>query len=300
MELKELGRTGVKIPAIGIGTWKLGSDTYADIMAMKEGFRLGMKFIDTAEMYKTEGIVRDAIKGESVFVATKVSPHHLHYDGVIRACDESLKTLGVKCIDLYQIHWPNKTVPIKETMKAMEKLVEDGKIKYIGVSNFSVKEFEDAQSALKSQRIVSNQVEYSILVRNPEHDLLDYCTKNKVTLIAYSPLARGGLFDTRYNELLSIMNSIGKKHGKTIIQVALNWLISKEPVVAIPKASNIDHMKENAGAGDFKLTKEEIEEINKVLYKFKHGSVAGRFGPILKSSSLPWHIYERFGKKTQD
>lgn len=172
MELKELGGSGEKIPAIGIGTWKMGVDRKAEVAALGAGIAAGSRFVDTAEIYGTEHIVAEALRGKSgVFVATKVWPNHLHYDDVIKACDRSLAQLGVKSIDLYQIHWPNYKVPIEETMAAMEKLVDDGKIRHIGVSNFSAKEMQEARAAMKRYDIVSNQVEFSILVRDAEKSL---------------------------------------------------------------------------------------------------------------------------------
>ena len=194
-------------------------------------------------------MVGEAINGmENVFVATKVSPHNFRYGDVIRACDFSLSKLRVKQIDLYQLHWPNHSIPIAETMRAMEQLKKDGKIRHIGVSNFDVKELEEAQYALKNDEIVSNQVEYSILVRNVEHDLTGYCKKNKVTVIAYSPLARGAIFSKKYEPLRAVLAKIGENHEKSVAQVALNWLVSKENVIAIPKASDKRHATENAEA----------------------------------------------------
>ncbi len=294
MKFKELGKTGALIPTIGMGTWKLGDGGQGGTLALKEGFRLGAKFVDTAEMYGTEHLVGKALIGEKeVFVATKVSPHHLSYDDVIRSCERSLKELGIRQIDLYQVHWPNKSIPIKETMRAMERLVDEGKIKYIGVSNFDIAEFEEAQAALSANEIVSNQVEYSVLVRDPETSgLLDYCKSNKITLIAYSPLVRGALRDRRYMDFVKILSEIGKEHDATDSQIALSWLLSKEQVVAVPKAGRIEHIRENVASADINLDADEIERIGKVAMRFKHNSVAGPFHNIMKRSSLPWSIHE--------
>ncbi|MDE1851597.1 MAG: aldo/keto reductase [Candidatus Micrarchaeota archaeon] len=266
MRKKELGKTKEMIPELGMGTWKLGQDPEKELAALKEGFSLGMRFVDTAEMYHTEDIVGRALNGEKeVFVATKVSPSHFAYDDVIKSCNASLEKLGIKTIDLYQLHWPNPRVPIAETMKAMEKLVEDGKIRYIGVSNFSVDEMKAAQDSLKRNEIVSNQVEYSVLVRDVEDGLLDYCQKEKVTVIAYSPLAMGRLYDAKYSRVCGMLEEIGKKYGKSVAQIALNWLLSKENVVAIPKAGNPKHMAENAAASGFEMSKEDIGRMNDFL-----------------------------------
>jgi diketogulonate reductase-like aldo/keto reductase len=223
-----------------------------------------MNFIDTAEMYgagHSEELIGEAIKGirEKVFIATKVLPTNFRYEDVIKACERSLLRLKTSYIDLYQLHWPNPSIPIKETMRAMEKLVNEGKIRYIGISNFSVEETIEAMNALSKYEIVSNQVEYSLLVRDIEKDLLDFCRKNKITVIAYSPLARGELLKGKYYEFLS---KIGKKYNKTAAQVALNWLIIKENVVAIPKAFSKAKIVENMGAYGWKLSDEDLKAID--------------------------------------
>lgn len=286
MEYTELGRTGEKIPLIGIGTWKM-LNGYTDIEAIRVGIRQGMNLVDTAEMYGNEAMVGEAIKGmENVFVATKVSPHNFRFDDVMRACNTSLSKLGVKQIDLYQLHWPNHSVPITETMRAMEQLKKDGKIRHIGVSNFDVKELEEAQHALKNDEIVSNQVEYSILVRDVEKNLLSHCMKNKITVIAYSPLARGAIFSKKYDGLRKVLATIGENHDKSVAQVALNWLVSRENIIAIPKASDKRHAIENAEAVGWNLTKEEMSEINSFLSRVKKRPLTSVFTPLIKRSGF--------------
>ncbi len=298
MKLKYLGNTKEKIPEIGIGTWKMGINPEKEVTALRAGMDAGMRFIDTAEMYGTEWVVAKAIKNEGdVFVATKVSPSHFSYDDVIKACDRSLKSLEVKQIDLYQLHWPNHSVPIRETMRAMEDLVDAGKIRHIGVSNFSIREFQEAQDSMAKYRIVSNQVEYSILV-GLEPGLLDFCNKHKVTIIAYSPLAKGALFDPKNRHALLVLEAIGRAHGKTAAQVALNWTVSNENVVAIPKASDAAHVLENAGASGWELTKKEYRMLDPISGNSQ--SPLSRYHHILKSSGV-WaraahSIYERKGK----
>jgi len=260
MKYVELGKTGEKVPAIGFGTWKLGNE---GIDAIKKSIELGANFIDTAEMYGNEAIVGRAIKGADAFIATKVSPHHLHYEDVIKACNTSAQLLGVKQIDLYQIHWPNPAIPIKETMKAMEKLVDEGKIRYIGVSNFSLNELEEAQSAMSKYDIVSNQVEYNIMVREIEDDLIPFCRKENITVIAYSPLARGAIFKEK--KVYRLLNELAGKYGRSIAQISLNYLIANGGVVAIPKASGIPHVEENVGAADFTISKEDLAKIRRFL-----------------------------------
>jgi diketogulonate reductase-like aldo/keto reductase len=271
IEYKELGKTGEKIPALGLGTWGIGGFSYPDysndelaIEIIRFAVEIGMNFIDTAEMYgagHSEELIGEAIKGirEKVFIATKVLPTNFRYEDVIKACERSLRRLKTSYIDLYQLHWPNPSIPIKETMRAMERLANEGKIRYIGISNFSVEETIEAMNALSKYEIVSNQVEYSLLVRDIETDLLDFCRKNKITVIAYSPLARGELLKGKYYEFLS---KIGKKYNKTAAQVALNWLIIKENVVAIPKAFSKAKIVENMGAYGWKLSDEDLKTID--------------------------------------
>lgn len=227
---------------------------------MRVGVSLGARLIDTAEMYGTEGSVGKAVEGlTDVFIATKVSAHHLRHDDVIRAVEASLKRLDVKTIDLYQVHWPNPGIPIQETMRAMEELVKDGRVRYAGVSNFSVPELKEAQEALASGEIVSNQVEYSLLNREIESDLLPYCAREKITVIAYSPLARGRLIAGSAGRFLE---GIGRKYGKTAAQVALNWLTCREGVVVIPKADNVEHVRENVGASGWRLSQRDFDTIS--------------------------------------
>ncbi len=267
MIFKKFGKTDEKISSIGLGTWKIGENRNNAITSIRIALDFGINFIDTAEMYGTEEVVGaalKAIKRDNFFIATKVSPHHFHYKEVIKACDESIKRLGLKYINLYQLHWPAKNIPIKETMRAMEKLMKDGKIMHIGVSNFSVEEIKEAQSALKNSEIISNQVEYNVLSREIESDgTLEYCKKNNIEVIAYSPFMRGDLSKANFNKVYNKLEVIGKKYNKTAFQVALNWLISKG-TLPIPKALNYAHIIENAAATEFKLSDADISAIDKI------------------------------------
>ncbi|WP_449462454.1 aldo/keto reductase [Tardisphaera miroshnichenkoae] len=263
---KELGKTGEKLPVIGLGTWQLGGDFAED--ALVAGVKAGARFIDTAEIYHTEPLVGKALskiraEGISVFLATKVWPTHFHHDDVIKACEGSLKRLGVSAIDLYQLHWPNPSIPISETMRAMEELVDQGKIRYIGVSNFSVKQLEEARASMKKYDVVSNQVEYNPFNREAEKELIPYCQREKITVIAYSPLGHGELF--KDSELRAKLEKIGSAHGKSWVQAALAWLASKPQVVAIPKASTPEHAVEDAEAGDLVLTPDEASSLDEYL-----------------------------------
>jgi diketogulonate reductase-like aldo/keto reductase len=274
MDYKVLGKSGVQIPVLGLGTWGMGgfSSRYLggedeSVKALRLGLELGMRFIDTAEMYArghSEEIVAKAVAKErdSVFIATKVSAENLSYERLLRSCDASLKRLGTIYVDLYQVHWPNPGIPIAETMKAMERLVADGKVRHIGVSNFSVKETREAQASLSRATLVSNQVEYSLLDRSIESDLLPFATKEDITIIAYSPIARGQIPEGGGDQRWKLLERIASKLGKTRTQVALNWLITKGPVVAIPKAGRLDHVRENAGAAGWKLSREDQDALS--------------------------------------
>ncbi len=265
MQYVELGKTGEKVSRVGLGTWKLGRDEKQEIRALRAGMQAGINFIDTAEMYGTEELVGRVIAGQDgFFIATKVTPTHFRYEQVIKACDASLKRLGTRSIDLYQLHWPNSGIPIEETMRAMEKLVHDGKIRHIGVSNFSLGELKEAQEAMKSNEIVSDQVEYSLFVRDVEKELLPYCRKERISLIAYSPLARGRLFAKSSTKLRQFLAEIGAAHKKTATQVALNWLMLKG-AIPIPKASSKEHVLELAGSSGWSLSQREVSSIDSFL-----------------------------------
>lgn len=273
MEFKELVK-GVKVSSVGLGTWKMGGEMSPDrshdeesITALKHGLRLGMTHIDTAEMYSSghaEELVSEAIKGfdrEKVFITSKVWQTNLRYNDIIKSAKGSLKRLKIDQMDLYLIHWPNPSIQLKETMRGMEYLLEQGLTKFIGVSNFSIKLMKEAQSYLSDRnRIVANQVEFSLMNKEPEKDLLPFCQKEKIMLVAYSPLGRGLLIKNRIN----LLDEISKKYKKTPAQTALNWLISKERVVAIPKAAKISHIDENAGAVGWNLSKEDVEKLDKI------------------------------------
>ncbi len=277
MEFKELGNTVVKIPVLGLGTWGIGGfsskhfggDEEA-VRALRLGLELGMRFIDTAEMYArghSEEVVARAVESQRdrVFIATKVSAENLSYEGVLKSCAASLERLKTSYIDLYQVHWPNPSIPISETMKAMEHLVAEGLVRHIGVSNFSVRQIREAEEALSKSSLASNQVEYSLLDRSIEEDLLPYAVKEKITIIAYSPIARGNIHEGGRENRWQILDSIAAKHGKTRAQVALNWLILREPVVAIPKAIRLEHVKENAEAVGWKLSDQDQDELNEAF-----------------------------------
>jgi myo-inositol catabolism protein IolS len=266
VEHKELGATGVQAPEIGFGTWQYGGGSEP----LRKAVELGAFLIDTAEMYGTEEAVGAAVKGmrEKVFVATKVSGNHLRYGEVLSAADASLKRLGIDAIDLYQVHWPDPAVPIAETMGAMEKLVDAGKVRFIGVSNFYLKNLQEAEACMTRHKIVSNQVKYSLLQRGIEEDTLSYCQKRRITVIAYSPLARGDLCAKpllRNRHALGVLQKIAAEKGKTMAQVALNWCIAKPGVIAIPKTDKVERAVECCGASGWKLSPSQIAILEKAF-----------------------------------
>ncbi len=266
MEQVELGNTGVMVPEIGLGTWKYTGGPEP----LRRGVELGAFLIDTAEMYKNEEAVGQAIEGirDQVFIATKVLGSNLRYDEVLRAAEASLRKLNVGCIDLYQVHWPNSGVPIEETMRAMEELVDSGKVRYIGVSNFSVSELREAQAAMTKYPIVSNQVLYSLKAREIERDLLPYCQQNGVTLMAYTPLAEGMLTRRprfRSNRGARALERVAGEVNRTMAQVALNWCTSHANVIAIPKSNSIARTEENCLASGWRLSPEQVRALDEAF-----------------------------------
>jgi len=248
--LRELANTGICVPEIGFGTWNYSGG----VEPLRAAIECGACLIDTAEAYGTEEIVGKAIKGQRdrVFLATKVLPRNFKQRDLVAAAERSLRRLGTDYIDLYQLHWPNLTIPIEEPMRGMEKLVDEGKVRFIGVSNFSVRDLINAQAVLAKQRIVANQVRYSLVERTIEGGLLQYCQKNGITVIAYSPLATG-LGNIRAADPEGVLRKVAEAACKSTAQVALNWCISRENVIAIPKASTVAHVMEDVGASGWKL-----------------------------------------------
>ncbi len=266
MEKRSLGRTREKVPVIGMGTWEMGDvhneGRVLEIKALRRGIELGMTLIDTAEMYgngNAEKLVGEAVKDirDEVFIATKVSPQHFGHEDVLKACEGSIGRMGVKYIDLYQLHWPSSQIPIGETMKAMEELVSRGKIRYIGVSNFSVDQTLKAREALPRSEIASNQVRYSLTHRAIESELLPFCEREKLTVIAYSPLDTGKLPSKR------IPQPLLDKYGVTPAQLMLDWVTHRDAVVAIPKAAKVEHVEKNAAALNARMSRDDYETLSR-------------------------------------
>jgi diketogulonate reductase-like aldo/keto reductase len=249
-----------------MGTWAIGNTSgeqrREEIKAIQRGIELGLKLIDTAEVYghgRSESLVGDAIREyrDEVFLATKVAPENFAYDDIIKSCETSIQRLGVKFVDLYQLHWPNPRVPIQQTMRAMEELVATGKTRYVGVSNFSVEQTKQAQESLPRSELVSNQVRYSITSRSIEADLIPFCSREKITVIAYSPLDTGNIPIGRIPEEMLT------KYEMTPAQLMLNWVTYKEPVITIAKSGRVSHVEENARSIDVRISQSDYDALSK-------------------------------------
>ena len=264
MRHRTLGRSTESIPVISQGCMGVGGELSADstrdaeqIEALRIGIDLGMTLIDTAEVYgngHSEELVGLAVRGirSEVFIATKFSPENSSYENVLRAAERSLRRLRTDFIDLYQVHWPNPAVPIDETMRALEKLVEAGKVRHVGLSNFSVAEMREAMLAVPALSVAANQVEYNLFDRFIERRILPYCLAERVTVIAYSPLDKG-----RVSPGDHLLREISLRYDKTPAQIVLNWLVRQPEVIVIPKAINPVHIRENAAAADFVMSDDD-------------------------------------------
>jgi len=272
---------GFKLPVLAIGTNLMGGEDRgpADyrkdkeyIKAIQEAVKLGYTHIDTAEIYGSghaEELVGKAIKifdRKKLFITTKVAKEHLRYSDVINSAKNSLKRLGTGYIDLYLVHAPNPEIPIKETMEAMDFLVDIKLVKTIGVSGFNAEQLKEAQKYLKHP-IVANQLKYNLWAKI-DIKAIEYCQKNSIMVIGYKPFGRGKLTE----EKIGLLSILAKKYDKSEAQIILNWLISKKNVVALFKSTSKEHLKDNIDIFDFKLTKEEIKKIDDLVQKLSSKS----------------------------
>lgn len=269
--MKEKNLTnGFSIPEIGIGTWPMGgyrvpnpsNDDQKDIDALQHAINQGITHLDTAEMYASghaEEILGQAIKGfdrTELFIASKASRENLGPSGdIVGACKRSLERVGVEYFDLYYIHWRNPQTELREQMKAMEQLYDEGLIKNIAVSNFNTESLKEAQNNCKYP-IVANQVHYNLLYRGPEKDgLVEYCKDNDVMLVAWRPVELGKLANTGNPTMLDM----AEKYEKTHAQVAINWLVSQKNVVTLFGGSEKEHIDENLGGIGWRMSDDDIE-----------------------------------------
>jgi len=253
-------------PLIGQGTWMIEQDPREEaVAALRAGTELGMTLIDTAEMYgsgRAEEVVGEAIRGrpEKIFLVSKVLPTNASYDGTRRACERSLRRLGVERLDLYLLHWAGNH-PIEETMRGLESLVRDRMTRHIGVSNFDVDELEAARGALRHEPLACNQVLYHLGDRGIERKLVPYCRKHGIAVMGYSPFGHGG-FPKASSRGGRVLSEIAAKLQKTVRQVVLNFL-TRDGIFAIPKSGNVEHVKENAGAAGWRLSAEDVALIDR-------------------------------------
>jgi diketogulonate reductase-like aldo/keto reductase len=251
---------------LGQGTWKMGEDRRRradEVSALKLGLDLGITLIDTAEMYASGGaeeVVAEAIAGrrDETFLVSKVLPSNASRAGVERACEASLKRLSTDRIDLYLLHWPG-SVPLSETVEAFESLKAQGKIRYWGVSNFDTDEMEDLVGLPSGGNVQTNQVLYNLSRRGPEFDLAPWCAERGIPLMAYSRVEQGVLARN------ARLDAIAARHKATAAQIALAWGMAQQGVIAIPKASRQEHVRQNAAALDIKLTAQDFADLDRAF-----------------------------------
>jgi len=259
------------LPKIGFGTWNIGGGSHADpkldsasMTALRSALEVGYTHFDTAEVYASghcEELVGHAIREtntgrENIFITTKVSPEHLSYDHALQSCENSLRRLNMDYIDLYLIHWPDTSVKYEETFRALNKLVRDGKVKHLGVSNFKLKLLKEAQE-LSETPIATNQVPYSLPDKTyVKNSVLEYCRQNSIALTAYTPIK------FRSMNTNNTLGEIAKAHSATPYQIALAWLVNQPRVITIPMSFNPQHIKENFDAAEIELNEKEMSQLS--------------------------------------
>lgn len=257
---------GARVPRLGLGTWRMGEargERAREVQALREGITLGMTLIDTAEMYGEGGaeeVVAEAIADcrDRVFVVSKFYPHHASRKALARACEQSLRRLRTDRLDLYLLHWRGD-VPLAETVEALQRLVGSGMILRWGVSNFDVADLEELERAGGAGEIATDQVLYNLSRRGVEWDLLPWCNARRIPVMAYSPVEQGRLARA------PALQALARRLGASASQAALAWLLSKPGVVAIPKASSIEHVRENRAAARLVLDGPAMQELDRAF-----------------------------------
>jgi diketogulonate reductase-like aldo/keto reductase len=256
-----------RLPKIGYGTWKIGGEGSPEparddrcLAALRSALELGYTHFDTAEYYAGghaeellgQAMRTSSLRREALFVTTKVSPEHLAYEAVLRSCENSLRRLGMEYVDLYLIHWPARKMNLAETFRALNKLVADGKVRNLGVSNFDLKLLKEAV-AVSETPLLTNQVSYSLPDRTcVENGVLAYCQANNILLTAYSPVKR------RFTSGNKILLDLANARGISPEQFALAWLVRQPGVISIPMSLDPQHQAENLAAADLDLTEAEL------------------------------------------
>jgi diketogulonate reductase-like aldo/keto reductase len=257
--------SGDTVPVLGQGTWGMAEGAHAradEIAALRLGLDLGMTLIDTAEMYgdgRAEELVGEAIAGrrQEVFLVSKVLPSNASRRGTIAACERSLRRLGTDRLDLYLLHWRGST-PLAETLDAFATLLQTGKIRSWGVSNFDVPDMQELLTA-NGEQVATNQVIYNLTRRGIEYDLLPWCLERHIPIMAYSPIEQGRMLGQ------APLRSVAARHGATPAQVALAWVLRQDGVMAIPKAATSAHVRENRGALQVHLTDRDLAEFDRAF-----------------------------------
>lgn len=257
---------GTLVPALGMGTWTMGDDTarrHEEIAALRAGIELGMRLIDTAEMYgdgAAEKRVGEAIAGQrdKVFLVSKVLPQNAGRAAAIAACERSLRRLGTDSVDLYLLHWRG-SVPLEETLEAFLLLKRDGKIRRWGVSNFDLEDMKELLALDGAGTVATDQVLYNLTRRGIEYDLLPWCAERRLPVMAYSPLEQGRLLRD------PVLKEIADSRMATPAQVALAWVLRRDDIIAIPKAGRVEHVRELRGALDLALTADELEALDRAF-----------------------------------
>jgi diketogulonate reductase-like aldo/keto reductase len=257
---------GESVPAYGQGTWHMGESrgrSADEAAALKLGIELGITLIDTAEMYGNgvaEEIVAQAMGGnrDKLFIVSKVLPYNASQKGTIEACERSLKRLKTDRIDLYLLHWRGSH-PFAETLTGFERLQRDGKIRHHGVSNFDRGEMEEWARLDAGKSVASNQILYNLTRRGPEWEVIPWCRERNVSIMAYSPIEQGRMLGHK------ALAEVAARHGATPAQVALAWLLRQDGMMVIPKASRQEHVRENLGALDLKLTDQDLAVLDRAF-----------------------------------
>jgi diketogulonate reductase-like aldo/keto reductase len=258
--------SGEAVPVLGQGTWGFGENPHKrqdEIDALRFGIDVGMKLIDTAEMYgdgASEELVGKAVSGRrsKVFLVSKVMPQNATRRGTVAACEASLRRLETDHLDMYLLHWRGQ-VPLAETLEAFEELVSNGKIRYWGVSNFDINDMVELVGLKGGPRVQTDQVLYNLLRRGIEYDLMPWCERHNIPIMAYSPLEQSRLLDD------PVLKKIAVGYSATPAQIGLAWVLRKDRVIAIPKASTPGHVKQNFVALDIALSPSDLAELDRAF-----------------------------------
>jgi diketogulonate reductase-like aldo/keto reductase len=258
--------SGEAIPSLGQGTWGIAEDARRrkdEVAALRAGFDLGMTLVDTAEMYAdgaAEALVGEAIAGrrDELFLVSKVLPENATRPGTVDACEHSLRRLGTDRLDLYLLHWRGN-VPLDETLDAFAALVDAGKIRYWGVSNFDVIDMIELWGLAGGSEVATDQVLYNLTRRGIEYDLMPWCLNRHIPIMAYSPIEQGRLLGHRE------LKNVAARYNAKPAQIALAWVLRQDGVVAIPKAANVAHVRENHAALAIHLTREDLAALDRAF-----------------------------------